>query len=239
LPVLNASTRAAGAGDLLAVAAGWFRVGGGTDRHPHLSLHVPLDRRLARAPVRLSPDHAPSRPLLGILRAHRRQREHPLLVRGEASPHGEADDFSSIVEDSVVHPSRVLGQGEIEVLGALALGVRDETADDARGLVRIPDQRHLLAVWLVREPLAGGSADEVVIELEQATIPQIPRGQVVVFDPGTDETSTQRADRFVGRRGEPPPVGLERRTGGDRRQRMGNPAGFEPVRCLGARANLP
>jgi len=138
-----------------------------------------------------------------------------------------------------VHRSRVLGQGEIEGLGALALGVRDETAEDACGLVRIPDQRHLLAVWLVGEPLAGGSADEVVIELEPATIPQIPRGQVVVFDPGTDETSTQRADRFVGRRGEPPPVGLERRTGGDRRQRIGNPAGFEPVRCIGARANLP
>ena len=81
--------------------------------------------------------------------------------------------------------------------------VRDRVSD----VLVVEGQRHLTAVLAVGHPLERIAADEIVVELDEVTVTQIPRGEVIILDVGGDEAAADRRRAFVSGRGQPFPVG--------------------------------
>src|SRR6516162_1679018 len=69
-------------------------VGYGADDRAHLHLLVPLDRRLSRAAVFLTPHERHFRARLGVLWIEHRERQHLALVGAVADPRGHPGELA-------------------------------------------------------------------------------------------------------------------------------------------------
>src|SRR5690606_31377589 len=78
---------------------------------------------------------------------------------------------------------------------------------------------------------------EVVVELDERAVAELPRVQVVVLDRLADERAADRAGRLVRVGRQPLAVALQLVAGVDRRQRARDPARLERVRRIGAAAD--
>ena len=58
----------------------------------------------------------------------------------------------------------------------------NERAPDPRDVVAIPDQRHLLPIGPARNFFERPSSDEIMVKLDEGTIAEVIRSQVVVCD---------------------------------------------------------
>src|SRR5690606_36474143 len=123
-------------------------------------LLVAFDGRLLRAAVLLAPHE---RDLVADLdiRIDGAERQHRALVVAVAGEHREADDLAVLL-DPVVRRRSVVRQRHIAVLVVL-LSRLEHRAEDLTDVVRIPRERHLLAVRLIGNLLERLATDEVVV----------------------------------------------------------------------------
>ena len=124
----------------------------------------------------------------------------------------------------------VYGRGEFDVLGAIA--VLERRAHDAGDIGVVECQRYLAALRLLRHALQRGPADELMVELHERPVAQVPRVQVVAVNGGGHVAATDGGLGFVAVRAQPVAVILQRIAGVDGRQRRGNPAAFDGVRRI-------
>src|SRR5690606_39616643 len=96
---------------------------------------------------------------------------------------------------------------------------------DLLHVVRAPLERDLLALNRRIDLLQRVGADEIVVELHERAVAQLPRVEIVVFDRLADERTADRAGGFIAVGTEPFAVVLELVAGVERRQRAGDPAG--------------
>ena len=100
----------------------------------------------------------------------------------------------------------------------------------------MPGQSHLAALSLRLDLLERVAAVEVVVELDEAAVAELPWVQVVVRDVVADEAPVQRGVGLVAAGRQPLAVGAQRLAGVDRGQRRRDPARLERVGAVGARA---
>ena len=78
-------------------------------------------------------------------------------------------------------------------------------------VVVVEGQRHLVAMLvLVGHPLQRLTADEVVVELDEVSVAEVPWGEVVVLDVVGVEAAADRGRALVAGGGQPLAVALER-----------------------------
>src|SRR5690606_7823611 len=109
--------------------------------------------------------------------------------------------------------------------------------DDLLDVFLVPLEGDLLALLFRVQLLERVAADEVVVELHERAVTQLPRVEVVVLDLLTDERTADRTGGFVGVGRQPLAVALQLVAGVARRQRARDPAGFERVRRIGTRTD--
>ena len=148
-----------------------LRVRARADDRAELDLHVPLDHRLRRAAAFLAPDerHLGAELDVGV---DDRQREHRALVVRVAGEGRDADQ-RAVVQHLVVRPRRVVRQWQVDVLGRGALV--EERAERARDVLAVPRQRDLPPRGRLGQLLERVAADEVVVELHERPVAEIPR----------------------------------------------------------------
>src|SRR3954452_325976 len=212
------------------------RAHGGAD----LELLVRLDGGLLAATVGLAPDHAD----LGAVRdvgADGGQGQALLLVRRDAGEHRQAQQRAVGVDHLVEVRRPVVGVGKVE---ELVPGVPHRSAEELGEVVGVPLQGDLAALRVLVHGLEGVTADEVVVELDERAVPEVPRVGVVVLDVVGHEAAGDGVGRLVAVRPQPLPVGTHLLAGVDGRQRRGDPPGLEGVgrvcpRADGLQAELP
>src|SRR2546421_2357462 len=155
-------------------------VGRGAHDGTHFDLPVGLDRGLARAAVLLSP-HDPQLGAERNVRAYRGEAQSLLLVVAVAGEHRQAHGLAVGIDHAVVVGRGVVGERDIEELVLLTVRI-EERSHDLRHVLRIPGERHLLALRLGLEALERFAAVEIVIELDERAVAHLPGIQVVVFD---------------------------------------------------------
>ena len=69
--------------------------------------------------------------------------------------------------------------------------------EDLRDVLVIPGERHLLALRVGLDLLERVAADEVVVELHELAVAELPRVQVVVLDVVRDEAPGERVVGLV------------------------------------------
>src|SRR5690606_13078440 len=99
----------------------------------------------------------------------------------------------------------------------------------------VPSQGHFTTMFLVLDFLQSVTADEVVVELDERTVTDFVRSDVVVFDVVGNEGTTDGASSFIGVVRQPLAVGLHAWVGVHSRQRARDPAGFQSVGRICAR----
>ena len=82
----------------------------------------------------------------------------------------------------------VHGRGELDVLGPVA--VLERRAHDASDVGVIQRQRYLAALRLLRHALQRGAANELMVELHERPVAQVPRVQIVAVDGGGHVAAT-------------------------------------------------
>jgi hypothetical protein len=194
---------------------------------------VRLERGLAAAAVRLAPDHA-DLGAEGHVRVDGGQRQALALVGAVAGEQRGADHVAVGVDHRVEVRRAVVGVRQVEghVPGTLA----QDPAEQLRQVLVVPGQRHLAALRARVDRLERVPADEVVVELDERAVAELPRVEVVVLDLVRDEAAGQRVGRLVAVGREPLAVVAQLLGGVDRRQRRRDPAGLEGVGRVGARA---
>src|SRR5207248_8734769 len=76
-------------------------------------------------------------------------------------------------------------------------------------VLRIPGERHFLALRLGLQPLERFASMEVAIEADERAVAQLPRVEVVVFDVVGHEAAADRAGGLVAVGAEPLAISLE------------------------------
>src|SRR5690349_116146 len=90
---------------------------------------------------------------------------------------------------------RVDGAGKLDKLRAV--GLFELTADSLENRIVIERQRYFLTMRSVGFLFERGPADEVVIELYDGSVAEIPRSEVVIFDVVGIKTAANGRFRFV------------------------------------------
>src|SRR5882672_9433452 len=144
----------------------------GRDRRAHLRLDVALDRRLRRAAAFFAPDERHRRARLAVLGVDDREREHLAFVRAVAAPGGHADG-PAVPRHLVIWMHRIDSRREFDELApALPLEL---AADDPHHVFSVEDERDLLAMAIGGAFLERLAADEVMVELQNRSVAEIPR----------------------------------------------------------------
>src|SRR5690625_4879697 len=210
-------------------------VGHGAHHDTSFELLVALDGGLAGAAVLLAP-HDLELGAFGHVVVHGRQRQATAFVVAVAGEHRQADGGAVGVDHAVVVRRAVVGQRQVEVLVLRAVHV-EQRAHDGGHVLGVPRQGDLLALDGGVDLLQRFTADEVVVELHEGAVAQLPRVEVVVLDVVRHEATGQRVGRFVGVHAQPLAVGAQLFTGVDRRQRRGDPARLQGVGGVGTGAD--
>ena len=163
-----------------------------------------------------------------------REREHRALVRAVAGE-GRDADLLAVLQQLVVRPRRVVRERDVDVLRAVAL--LEQRSHCARDVVAVPRERHL-APRRLGHPLERLAPGEVVVVLDEPSVPELPWRQVVVGDVVRVVAAAERARSLVALRRQPLAVGLHRVAGEDGGQRARDPARLERVRRIDTRADL-
>ena len=79
---------------------------------------------------------------------------------------------------------------------ALAVGV-EQGREDLRDVLAIPRERDLRALGLRIDLLQRVAADEVVVELHERAVAELPRVQVVVLDVVGDKAPGERVGGLI------------------------------------------
>src|SRR5690606_29094753 len=187
------------------------------DDSSYIELLVRLDRRLTAATARFAPDdvHLGTYGYTGIDGTEGKCRA---LVFAVAGPHRKSDVLAGTVDDAVEIEVSVVRQREVEILvsGAVPL---EHRCKDLRQVVRVPCQRYLRSFCFLVHLLQCGPTDKIVVELDEVSVSECPRRQVVVLDIFRDVTAGDRVLRFHAVGGQPFPVrpqGLSCVYGGER-----------------------
>ena len=100
----------------------------------------------------------------------------------------------------------------------------EQRAEHPRDVFAVPDQRYLLAPRVVGHLLERLAADELVVELDERSVAQVVRRQVVVADVVRVEAAAERCHGLVALAVQPLAVRLHVRPGIDRGQGRRDPA---------------
>jgi hypothetical protein len=164
------------------------------------------------------------------------QRKTAALVGAVASEERCSNNGASGVYNTVEVRRAVVSVGQVEELSSV-LGGAEQRCHDLTEVFSVPGQGDLLALLSWVELLQCVATDEVVIELDEGAVAELPGVEVVVLDVVGNERTSKCVGCFVAVSGEPLAVAALSLAGVDSWQWRRNPAGLEGVRLVGARTN--
>ena len=149
-------------------------------------------------------------------------RDSPFCSFAEMPVNIDTPSTRAVGVDDLVEVRRpVVGVGQVEELVLRAL---DRGGQQLGQVVGVPLQRDLAALRVLVQGLERVTADEVVVELHERAVTELPRVGVVVLDVVGDEAAGDGVGRLVAVGAEPLAVGTQFLAGVDGRQRRGDPA---------------
>src|SRR5690606_19967772 len=101
----------------------------------------------------------------------------------------------------------------------------------------IPLQRDLTTMRPILHGLKGLATDEIVVEVDDAGVVEVPRREIIILDVLRDEAAADRRIRLERVAREPLAIGLHVLAGIDCLQWRRDPAGFHCAGAIGAAAD--
>jgi len=142
---------------------------------------VPFHERVSGPAVRLAPHELDLRAELQVGLVDHREGDPAPDVRRVAGQRRYAGQ-PAVLLDAVDVGAAVEGRWHLDVLEPLVARLV-HAGEDLRDVVPIPEQPDLPPVRLRRQALQRVTADELVVELEDLPVAEVPRGDVQVLGP--------------------------------------------------------
>src|SRR5882724_3242968 len=168
--------------------------------HPDFELFVTLDRGFFRPATLFAPDEREH--IIDVdVRIHHTQGQSRALVVAVAAEHREPDGLPAH-GDLVIRRGRIIRDRQIEELVLLTTR-HEQRRIDLRKILAIPGEGHLLPLRLPGDLLQRLASDEIMVELDERTVPQLVRRHVIVFDVVRHEAAADRPRALISARRQP------------------------------------
>src|SRR5262249_6809138 len=162
--------------------------------------------------------------------------EHGTLVVAVATPRRYSDGLASLGH-FVVRQRRVYSGRKIDVLRGLFFV--EQRPEGLLCIVGIPNKRDFFAMRTRSNLFKSGSTDEIVVELDDGTVAEIVRREVILRDVAGVKAAAERRSGLITITRQPLPVWLQRFARINGRHRRRNPPGFQRVARIGTGPDLP